>query len=318
MNFSKIFFLALAAVAVTACSDASDEDVRDYPNFLDSKVNSAPDVTVSVPGTFSANENEQPFYIPVNVNGESNGKVVVTVEVKQPASLPAGTEAAKPVDHFNITSYKVNIAPGVNQGGIEVMPVWVTGEINDDRVFEVTIVKAEGATIASNSTCQVTIVNVDDPYTSMCGSWNLTCKRNGVETSYKINMKTVAAGSEDYGHVLYGFGFGDSDYLIPFENFIFDEATGTGTMEIGYGWMMTDGLAFNYGDPVGIAFPVCCYKGENGMTMNHKAVCTFDANYNVINIPADANIIAALFSADTQQYTGYTVGTYTDIKMTRK
>lgn len=318
MKFYKIMLIALAAVSMVSC-DSSDENARTYDSMLGRKINTAADVTVSMPATFSADENEQPFYIPVNVTGETNGKVVVTVKVKELTSTPAGTEPAKAVEHFNITGQTINIAAGSNQGTIEVYPVWVTGEINDDRVFEISIVKAEGATIASNSTCQVTIVNIDDPYTSMCGSWNLTCKNmsTGADATFKVNVKTVEPGSEYYGLDLNGFGFSNSDYLIPFTNFTYDEAAGKGTMEVAYGSMMTDGLAFNYGDPVGVAFPVCMYRTSSGVTMNHQVVVTFDSNYNEIIFPDDCNIYMGLFSTSTYQFTGYGIGYYGNFKMTR-
>lgn len=319
MKFSKILFVALAAVAMTACSDTSDEDARDYDSFLGHKVNSVANVSVSLPATFSVDENEEVFFVPVNVTGETNGKVEVTVQVKTPANIPAGCEPAKVIEHFNVTSYTVNIAPGVAQGGIEMTNVWETGVINDDRVFEVSIVGAKGATVGSNATCLVTIVNVDDPYTSMCGKWKLTCTnmRDGSDAAFTIDLKTVAPGTDDYGHVLYGFGINDKDYLIPFVNFDFDVETGKGTMEIGYGWMMTDGKAFNYGDPVGAAFPVCMYRSSQGLTMDHTAVCTFDSNYKEIVFPEDANIVLGLFGYPSQEFTGYNVGYFGNFKMTR-
>lgn len=36
-----------------------------------------------------------PFMVPVTVTGETNGKVVVTVQTKELTALPAGTEACK-------------------------------------------------------------------------------------------------------------------------------------------------------------------------------------------------------------------------------
>lgn len=313
MKLNKIFAVALAALAMTACSDNNAED---YPTFLGA-TNTAGGVSVSMPATFSLNENEIPSYIPVNVTGEANGKVVVTVEVKELTQTPADTEPAKKGEHFNITSYTVNIPAGEAEGFIEITPIWETGVINDDRVFELTIVSAQGATV-SNATCQVTIANVDDPYTSMCGTWTLRGVDNtGKEVSYRINVQTVAPDSEDYGHVLYGFGiFGESDYLIPLINFEYDELNGNGTCEIGYGYMMTDGKAFNYGLEAP-AFPVCMYRSAQGMTLNHQAVCTFDSTYSTITIPQDANIYGGLYYTTTMAFSGYGIGTISNMTLTR-
>lgn len=314
MKLNKIFAVALAVLAMTSCDDNNAED---YPNFLGS-VNTASGVTVSMPTTFSVNENEIPAFIPVTVTGDANGKVVVTVQVKELTQTPEGTEPAKYGEHFNLTSYTVNIPAGESQGFIEMTPVWETGVINDDRVFELTLVSAQGATV-SNANCQVTIVNVDDPYTSMCGTWTLRgVDRDGKAVSYRLNVTTVAADSEDYGHVLYGFGiFGESDYLLPLVNFEYDEINGTGTCEIGYGYMMTDGKAFNYGleSP---AFPVCMFRNaENKVTTNHQAVCTFDSSYSTITIPQDANVYAGLYFTSTMQFSGYNVGLIKEMALTR-
>ena len=154
----------------------------------------------------------------------------------------------------------------------------------------------------------------------MCGAWKLTgTDRDGKSVSYNINMKTVSADSEDYGSVLYGFGiFGESDYLLPFTDFEFDEVTGEGKMKLGVGKGMTDGLAFNYGDPVGAAFPVLLVRNAAGnLTMNYEVVCTFDGNYNEVVIPDDVIIVGGLFSNTTLQFTGYTVGQLTNMKLTR-
>lgn len=313
MKLNKIFAVALAVLAMTSCDDNNAED---YPTFLGS-VNSASGVTVGLPATFSVNENEIPAFIPVTVTGEANGKVVVTVQVKELASTPADTEPAKLGEHFNITSYTVNIPAGETQGFIEMTPVWETGVINDDRVFELSIVKVEGASV-SNADCQVTLVNVDDPYTSMCGTWTLRgVDRSGEAIAYRLNVTTVDPSSEDYGHVLYGFGmFGESDYLLPLVNFEFDEVSGTGTVEIGYGYMMTDGKAFNYGLEAP-AIPVCMFRSSQGVTTNHQAVCTFDGSYNTITIPQDAVVYGGLFYTTTMGFSGYGVGQIGQMTLTR-
>lgn len=316
MKLNKILVIALAALTFTACSD--DNDASDYPGFLGG-VNTESGVTVDMEdATFSAGENESPFYIPVVVNGERNGKVVVNVEVKEITDGP-DTEPAKEVEHYNITSKSINIPAEDNTGFIEVCPVWEQGVINDDRVFEITITSAQGATVGNLATCKVTIENSDNPYTMMCGNWVLTgVDRDGAEVRYNIKLNTPSASSEDYGSFLYGFGiFGESDYLLPLMDFQYDEVTGKGTMKIGIGQMMTDGLAFNYGDPVGVCFPVCAARTAGGITMNAEYVCEFDSNFNTITIPEDATIVGALFSNSTGQYTGYTVGQIGSMKMSR-
>lgn len=313
MKLTKIFALALSVAALSSCSD---DKVEDYPNFLGA-VNTEQGVTVSLPTTFSANENEQPFYLPVTVNGETNGKVTVTLKVTELTSTPAGTEPAKQVEHFNVTSTTINIPAGETVGSVEIYPVWETGVINDDRVFEISIVSAQGATV-ENATCQVTIANIDDPYTSMCGRWTCTATSmtNGANVSWTLNVKTVDPSDEEYGSTLMAWGFaGENDYAIPLTNFSYDLETGTGTVEIGYGHIMSNAF-FNYGLD-DYAAPFCLYRTSSGVTMNHQEICTFDDSYSELVIPASANIFAGLFYYSDGSYSGYYVAAYTNFVMTR-
>lgn len=314
MKLNKIFAVALAVFAMTSCDDTN---VEDYPNFLGA-VNTASDVTVSLPQTFTANEDETEFYVPVEVAGTANGKVQVTVQVKELSNVPAGNEPAVKGEHFNVTSYTVNIPAGETEGGIEILPIWEPGVVNDDRVFQVEIVNAVGATIG-NTTCMVTIANIDDHFTGLLGSWTLRGANpsTGAELTYKLTFKAYDDPEDSYGKVIYAFGmFGESDYLLPFHSFTFDEATMTGTIEIGYGWMMTDGKAFNYGLEAS-AFPVAMYRSGNSVTTNHTVVCTFDANYDEITIPSDANVFGGLYYTTTMSFSGYGVGWIGDMTLTR-
>lgn len=313
MKFKNYIYAGLACLALSACSK---DEVTDYPNFLGG-VNTQSGVTVSLPKTFSADENIQPFFVPITVTGQTNGKVVVNVKVTELTSTPEGTEPAKPVEHFNVTSTTINIPEGEVTGGVEVYPIWVTGEINDDRVFEISIVSAEGATV-ENATCEVTIVNIDDPYTSMCGRWKCTATNasTGAAIEWTLNFVTAEPGTEDYGYFLFANGFaGENDYFIPFSDFEFDVETGKGSMKIAYGELMANSL-FNYGLEYN-AVPCCMYRGASGVSYEHEAICTFDQNYNEIVVPADANIIAGLLYYPSWSFSGYTVGYIKDIKFTR-
>lgn len=239
MKLNKIFAVALAVVALTSCDHDSADD---YPKMLGG-VNSAAGVTVSLPATFTAKENEMPFRIPVTVTGETNGKVIVTVQAKELTQLPADTEPAKETEHYIFTSYKINIPAGETTGYFEVMPVWIQGEINDDRVFELSIVKVEGAT-ASNSDCQVTIANVDDPYTAMYGKWKFKADActSGLEKEYTLTMSGPDADSEYFGTELYAYGIRGMNYLFLPLNFEYNAETGEKILSLQVGTFVTDGL----------------------------------------------------------------------------
>ncbi|MCM1292205.1 MAG: hypothetical protein NC111_01405 [Bacteroides sp.] len=313
MKLNKIFAVALAVLAMTSCDDTN---VEDFPNFLGA-VNTASGVTVSLPTTYSFDEDAGEAYVPVYVTGTANGKVQVTVQVKELTSTPAGTEPAKLNEHYTVTSYSVNIPEGESEGGIEILPIWTPGVVNDDRVFEVEIVSVVGAAIG-NKECQVTIVNIDDHFTGLLGNWVLRgTNSSGAQVSYSLNFKQYTDEDDPYGKVIYGFGiFGESDYLLPLNNFTFDESTMTGTIDIAYGYMMTDGKAFNYGLEA-LAFPVCLFRSGNNVTMNHVETCTFDDTYSEIVIPSTANIFAGLYYTTTYAFSGYSVGQLSNMTLTR-
>lgn len=203
-----------------------------------------------MPTTFTAKESDAPFYIPINVAGTTNGKVVVTMEVSE-ATAGEDTEVAKEVEHYNVTSKVVNIADGESTGYVEVYPIWEQGVINNDRVFNITITGAQGAQV-SNATCQVTIANVDDAYTMMLGKWKFTAKDfDDEDYSCTLTFTTPSADDEYYGKEYYAVGIdGESAMLIPF-NFEYDAATEKVTMSI-----QVDSYAcssvFNFGSFYGV------------------------------------------------------------------
>lgn len=243
MKLKNIFAVALAVATLTSCDNDSAED---YPTFLGG-VNSAAGVTVSLPTEFTANENEMPFQIPVTVSGQANGKVTVTVQSKQLTQVPEGLEPAIEKDHYIFTSYTVNIPAGETTGYFEVMPVWVQGELNDDRVFELSIVKVEGASVA-NADCQVTIANVDDPFTAMFGKWKFTGTPvyEGSGSEYTLTVSGPSTDSEYYGHELYAYGLVGRSYVFLPLNFEYDTETGDKTLSIQVATFATDAL-MNFG-----------------------------------------------------------------------
>lgn len=315
MKLNKLFAAALAVMTLSACDHDTAED---YPTLLGG-VNTEKGVTVSLPSTFTANENEMPFLLPITVTGETNGKIVVTVKTSELTEMPDGFEPAKEVEHYNITSYTVNIPEGDTEGYIEVYPVWEVGKINDDRLVEVSIVSVQGATVG-NDKCALIIANIDDPYTSLCGRWKLTgtAMTTGAETTLYLDFQTPSATSSSYGSMLKGYGWGDSDFFLPLVNFQFDEDTMTGSVEIGYGYLMADAF-YNFGLD-DYAAPACYFwdRPNGSVTFNRTYTCTFDGNYNEIVIPAEANVFPGLVYYTSGSFSGYNVNPIlTNMTLTR-
>ena len=228
MKLNKIYAVALAVLAMTSCDD---NNVEDYPEFLGA-VNTASGVTVSMPTALNCNENEAIVSVPVTVAGETNGKLVVTVEVKEVATLPAETEAAVVGQHFNITSYTINIPAGATEGAIEMTPIWETGVINNDRVFEMSIVSAEGA-VVENASCVVTITNADDPFTAMYGKWKFTAAASNTTKEFVLTVGGPdPTDTEYYGKELYAYGLRGYEFVFLPLNFEYDVIAGAPVLSI--------------------------------------------------------------------------------------
>lgn len=231
MKLNKIFAVALAALTMTACSD--DDKLE---------LNTASGVTVAMEdATFTIGENVDMFNVPIEVTGEANGIITVTVQVKEgpanPDDVEHPTQPAKEDVNYIITSKTVNIPAGSKTFGIEIRNNWEQGVINDDYVFELTIVDVKGATLGAQKSTIVTIENVDNAYTMMLGNWTFVGRSEyepGDMETYNITMKTPdpVLEADLYGKELYAFGISGYDFLyIPF-SFEYDEETEVISMEL--------------------------------------------------------------------------------------
>lgn len=243
MKLNKIFAIALAALTMTACSDDDDYDV-----------NSMGGVSVSMANaSFTIGENVEYFDVPLQVTGETNGQVVVTLEVTEGPANPEDTnhptEPAQEGTHFYVTSKVVRIPAGKSTFGIEVRNEWEQGFINDDRVFTIKIVSAEGATIGAQKDCVVTIANIDDAYTSMLGQWSFTGDYLFTGTNPQTTPLTFdipSPDTEEYGNTLFAYGLrGRSECYLTF-SFEFDDETQEVTMNLLTGTLASESV-YNFG-----------------------------------------------------------------------
>lgn len=202
MKLNKIFAIALAALTLTACSDDDDADV-----------NSKAGVSVSMlDPTLTVGENSEYFNVPLQVTGETNGQVIVTLEVKagpaDPNNAANPTIPAEEGTHFYVTSKTIHIPAGETSFGVEIRNEWAQGVIDDDKVFTISIVKAQGATVGAVKDCVVTIANVDDAYTAMLGTWKFTANdADGIPVAWNLTLATPDSDDEDYGSLIMGMGF---------------------------------------------------------------------------------------------------------------
>lgn len=222
MKFSKYLLLAGFALLIASCSKDSDW-------------NTSSDVTVEMANaTMRTKENVGIFKVPVVVDGKANGPIKVTVEVEEIAESPAVEDV-----HFLITSKTVTIPEDASEVSIEVLAVNDMEE-NDDRMFVLTIVKAEGATIGEQNSTVITIRDDEGlPYEAIQGDWTF----NGMnffddveEIPYTMKISGIEDDNDpDYEKVLYFSGFGGVPALACEAEFEEDAATGEITIYIPYG-----------------------------------------------------------------------------------
>lgn len=183
MKYIKLLSLLVAVLFLGACSD---DDV---------KKNSAADVTVSMgTATISPRESAGIVSLPIKVEGPTNGMVSVTVETREVGSNPAVENT-----HYYVTTKKINITG--SEGYVELEMV-DNEEINDQRTFEVTIVKVEHAKL--NEAAKTTTVEIRDndhePYDRLQGTWTMTYKDyNGAVQTQKVTI----TGADDPSEYIY-------------------------------------------------------------------------------------------------------------------
>lgn len=192
------------AFAFTACSDS------DNANSVSGITVEMKEATMRVPedqvssGTY--------YEIPIVVNGETNGDVVVTVDF-----APVGPSGAVYDENYIVTQNTIIIPAGATEGAIQFYPV---GDevINDHRVFSATIGEVKGATVGANKTTVVTLIDneglVPKAYQAIQGNWTATWESlyDGVKTG-SVLIYGVNEGEEGFNKTIYVQGIADADVV---------------------------------------------------------------------------------------------------------
>jgi len=183
MKLNKIFAVALAALTMTACSDDDD-------------FNTASAVVEMGQTTLEAQEDfiQGDYYkVPIVVQGNTNGPVVVTVDV-----AGNGTSPATENDDYMITQKTITIPAGAKIGYVEFH---TTGnwDLNPDREFIMTIVNAQGATIGQNRSTLISLLDDETLfvpiYATLGGVWNSVNDQN---QEIPMIVTTYPEGDENY------------------------------------------------------------------------------------------------------------------------
>ncbi len=210
MKFKFLSILALGAVVLASCSD-DDNAVNGLPGVTVNMANASIRVSEDQASSTSFN------YIPVTVEGETNGPVKVTIEL-----LPYGEHPATADVNYIVTSNTIIIPAGETTGRFQYYPV---GDdiINDDRSFEVKITKVEGAEVGAQASTVVTLVDneglIPIYYDGLAGAWSAIKHSASDGNVYQANftIDTVAEGEEGYGKTvkLNGFPEAASSAMSP-------------------------------------------------------------------------------------------------------
>lgn len=305
MKYIKLFILLAVVAFMGSCSD-------------DDSWNSKSGVTVSMENTaMQFKENLGIVNIPVKVEGETNGTVRVTVDVKE-----TGANPAKENEHYYITSKTININDGSGYVELECVDDEV---INDDRTFEITIVSAQGATVGANATTAVTLRDNDkEVYERLQGKWTMT----GVDldgNAISWDVKIVGASDEtdkEYNHTLYVTGMGGIASSSAILSFTFDPETNDGHVSFDHlgEYNFCEGLNFGMANPMNLL--LLQFDGKSLFATPLDG--TWSADLKTITFDEEGTLTAFLVDSVTGEQPGYIYmgngvsGGITKIKMVKK
>lgn len=303
MKYFKLFLLVAAIAFFGSCSD--DKETQ----------NTNSDVVVEMESpTYSAKESAGSVKVPIKVTGKTNGKVYVTIEVKEYGNNPAKEDV-----HYYVADKTITISDEI--GYVEYRAV-DDKEMNEDRQFQFVIKEAKGAKIGAQNTTTVTIVDNDNaPYDRLQGEWKLSAKNpDGQNESFTVNITEPAQFNEDgtenreYGKVLYMDGFmdlsaGNGVNMIKL-NFSYNDKTLQGYVAFDctetYTWFTNEFTGIGEAD----------VKVRNADNSNSPLLGNWDSDFTTVTFTPGSGIMLSVFPKSTGAYAGY-AGLYTDIVLTK-
>lgn len=303
MKYFKLFLLVAAIAFFGSCSD--DKETQ----------NTNSDVVVEMESpTYSAKESAGSVKVPIKVTGKTNGKVYVTIEVKEYGNNPAKEDV-----HYYVADKTITISDEI--GYVEYRAV-DDKEMNENRQFQFVIKEAKGAKIGAQNTTTVTIVDNDNaPYDRLQGEWKLSAKNpDGQNESFTVNITEPAQFNEDgtenreYGKVLYMDGFmdlsaGNGVNMIKL-NFSYNDKTLQGYVAFDctetYTWFTNEFTGIGEAD----------VKVRNADNSNSPLFGNWDSDFTTVTFTPGSGIMLSVFPKSTGAYAGY-AGLYTDIVLTK-
>lgn len=306
MKYFKLFLLVAAIAFFGSCSD--DKETQ----------NTNSDVVVEMESpTFSAKESAGSVKVPIKVTGKTNGKVYVTMTMKE-CNGPGDNPAKKDV-HYYVADTTITISDEI--GYVEYRAV-DDKEMNEDRKFQFVIKEAKGAKIGAQNTTTVTIVDNDNaPYDRLQGEWTLSAKDpDGQGDSFTVTITEPNELNEDgtknheYGQVLYMDGFmglnaGNGINMIKL-NFSYNEKTMQGYVAFD----CTESYTLFTNEFTGLG--EADVKVRNADNSNSPLFGNWDSDFTTVTFTPGSGIMLTVFPKSTGAYAGY-AGLYTDIVLTK-
>ncbi len=295
MKLYKIFAIALLALSMSACSD----DDNDF-NTADVTVEMQ-EATMKVSEDISAGVY---YNVPIQVIGEANGSISVTVEIEA-----QGENAATEETHYVITSKSIVIPADKKVGYIEFHTIGDT-EINADREFTVKIASASGAKVGANNVTKVILLDnerlIPEAYAAVIGTWTWTSSLG----TWPVTFEGYAEDEEGYGTKLIMRGFADESITMAEVGFELDASTGEINLTFTYGQTIAAGIEFT---GLGVADVLLCGFDGSGLYLNGANSAKSNPEKTVFEFAE--GFAGAIFIGGS--FSGYAWWTETGITMTK-
>lgn len=295
MKYIKLFMLMVAVTLLGACS--SDDD----------SWNSAADVTVGMQSqNMTVSEGKGLFNVPIEVKGETDGNVFVTVEVKEVGENPAKEDV-----NYYVTDKTISISDGTGNVEIETVD---DDDINDPRTFQVTIVDAKGAKISENASTTISLKDNDaEFYSKLQGKWKMTgVDRDGEAVSWDVTIKGAADETEaDFNKVLYITGINGEPTCEAPLTFSYDKTTRTGSVAFRMGEDVMGAYNFSIGPHIVVPF-----NKKDGAWSTDPITGTWSDDMKTLTF-GEGMLVGRLFTYPDQQPTNYIFFSIQNIKLTR-
>lgn len=305
MKFSKIFIAVAAALTFTACANKTEWDIpEDW--------NTSSDVTVAMgQATYTVSEAKGMINIPITVTGNRNANVKVIVEV----SVPEGENPATEDKNYLVTSKSVIISPDQDKANIEIITV-DDPDINDNRLFTVTLVKAVGASIdEANNVTTVTLKDNDALfYEKFGGKWTMTFQSAYEEgpTTWDCTITTADEDDPNYEKYMFVSGLMGYSWTQAVLEYNYDKETKEGTLSFVPGALFAEGVNFGLG---GVNNVYLYGMSAEGKPVDEALVGTWSEDFKTITFQQDPEkAIGIYFYIDA----GYTWDKGTVEAMTKK